>query len=372
MLSIGIVGLPNVGKSTLFKALTKKEIEIANYPFATIDPNVGVVTVSDERLKKLAEISKSAQIIPTAIEFVDIAGLVEGANKGEGLGNQFLHNIREVDAILYVTRVFVGSDIQHIIGSIDPKRDLEIVKNELALKDLETLERRIDKVDGEARSGDKELQRELEILQKFQQILDSGKHIIESLGNKGLPSDSIKRPSGGLLVGESKEERMLLKELQLLTAKPAIYLFNTKGQTPNVKENTILVPGTKIVSMNVREELDTADLNGKERKELGLGESKLIQLIQKAYEALDLVTFFTTGEQETRAWTTEAGSKAPQAAGVIHTDFEHGFIRAEVIGWRLLVQTGSWSRARENGLIRIEGKEYVFQDGDVTHFLHKI
>lgn len=359
MLSIGIVGLPNVGKSTLFKALTKKEVEIANYPFATIDPNVGVVMVPDERLDKLAEISKSQEIIPTAIEFVDIAGLVEGANKGEGLGNQFLHNIREVDAILYVTRAFEGSDIQHVSESIDAERDLEIVKNELALKDLETVERRIDKVSKEARSGDKESQQELEILQKFYQILDSGKHIIENLITTGLP--------GGSTGGESETERMLLGELQLLTAKPAIYLFNVRGQTRNVFGGSI--PN---ITMNVREELDSADLIHKERKELGLGESKLTQLIQKAYEALNLITFLTTGEKETRAWTIKAGTKAPEAAGVIHTDFERGFIRAEVIEWDKLVKIGSWSSAREKGLIRTEGKEYIMQDGDTVLILYKI
>src|SRR3990167_7732886 len=352
MLSIGIVGLPNVGKSTLFKALTKKEVEIANYPFATIDPNVGVVQVPDVRLQKLAQVSKSAEIIPTAIEFVDIAGLVKGANKGEGLGNQFLHNIREADAILYLVRAFEGTDIQHITGSVDPTRDIEIVRDELALKDLETIEKRIEKVEGEARSGNKELKKDLEILQKFVGILDSGKHIIDTTTGVGATP----------VVWEDSREKELLKELQLLTSKPAIYLFNIKtipDANIAVSDPAMLAKG---VFMDVREELDSADLSEDERKQISLGESKLNELIKVAYKTLNLVTFFTSGEKETRAWTVKKGDKVPQAAGVIHTDFEKGFIRAEAVNWEKLVDVGGWTRAREIGLLRTEGKNYEVQD----------
>jgi len=356
MLSIGIVGLPNVGKSTLFKALTKKEIEIANYPFATIDPNVGVVEVPDERLEKLAEVSKSTQVIPTAIEFVDIAGLVEGANKGEGLGNKFLHNIREVDAILYLVRAFEGGDIQHVSGSIDPKRDIEIVKSELALKDLETLEKRIKKVEGEARSGNKELQKDLETLQVFEKVLNEGSHIVDYIKGREI----------------SDKEKELLQELQLLTSKPAMYLFNAKKETEISNSVLDTISPDSIVVADVREELDSADLSVEERAELGLGESKLNELIRAAYKVLNLITFFTSGEKETRAWTITKGAKAPQAAGVIHTDFEKGFIRAEVVSWDVFVNVGGWSRTRERGVLRVEGKEYVAQDGDVMNFLHKV
>ena len=361
MLSIGIVGLPNVGKSTLFKALTKKEVEIANYPFATIDPNVGVVQVPDERLKKLAEVSKSAQIIPTAIEFVDIAGLVKGAAEGEGLGNQFLHNIREVNAILYLVRAFEGTDIQHVSGSVDPARDIEIVREELALKDLETIEKRIEKIQGEAQSGNKELQEDLEILKHFVEILNSGKHIIDTaIGTPGVP-----------IAVKNEREGELLQELQLLTSKPAIYIFNAKKESEiSPRITTTGVTPTPVVVMDVREELDGGDLSSEERKELSLGESKLNELIKVAYKILDLVTFFTSGEKETRAWTVAGGAKAPQAAGVIHTDFQKEFIRAEVVSWDKFVEIGGWARSREAGVLRTEGKDYIVQDGDVLVILH--
>ena len=354
-LSIGIVGLPNVGKSTLFSALTKKQVEIANYPFATIDPNVGIVEVPDERLQKLAVLSQSEKVIPTVIEFLDIAGLVKGANKGEGLGNQFLNHIRDVDAILYVVRVFEDTIITHVENSVDPLRDIETVRAELALKDIEAVERRLDKVRGEARSGSKEAKAELVILENFFKSLNSGIHIYETIKGKDMDTATAK----------------ILKEMQMLTAKPALYLLNSN--IDEVSEGLIefiYKKGGRYVVMNAKEELDGAELTNKERAELGLVESKLPALIREAYELLQLITFFTTGRDETRAWTVRQGAKAPEAAGRIHTDFKEKFIRAEVIQWDKLLGVDSWGRAREAGLIRTEGKDYTVNDGDVMVILH--
>jgi len=355
MLSIGIVGLPNVGKSTLFTALTKKQVEIANYPFATIDPNVGIVEVPDKRLDELAKLSGSDEIISTAIEFIDIAGLVKGANKGEGLGNQFLANIREVDAILYVIRTFELEDIHHVEKSIDPSRDIEILRTELALKDLETVQKRLDSVEGKARTGEKEAKEELLIMQKLKESLDDGVHIIEYI---------IKNEVNKIFLE-------VVKDLQLLTSKPYFFLFNSKGEdlSGELIEH-INKLSSVYVKIDAREELDSAGLSMEERETLELGDSGLSELINAGYKVLNLITFFTTGEKETRAWTTKEGSRAPQAAGHIHTDFEKKFIRAEVINWKTLIDSGGWPQARSKGLIRTEGKEYVVQDGDVVIILH--
>ena len=330
-LSIGIVGLPNVGKSTLFKLLTSQEITIANYPFATIDPNVGVVEVPDERLKQLADISKSKKIIPAVVEFYDIAGLVKGANQGEGLGNQFLTHIRDTQAIVMVLRIFKNAEIIHVEGAPDPVRDMEIVNAELALKDLENVEKRIKKAEGEARTGDKIAKTNLELLTKVKAELEAGRLIIQF------------------------RDEPLMKEMQLLTVKKQIYLLNgTEADVPpellaKIKE----IGGDYLV------------LNLAEPKPEDLG-----QLIRKAYEVLDLISFLTTGEDETRAWTINRGEKAPQAAGAIHTDFENNFIRAKVVATKDLLTTGGWNQAKQKGLLKVEGKDYVVKDGDVMVIRH--
>ena len=324
-LSIGIVGLPNVGKSTLFKALTKKDVNIANYPFCTIDPNIGIVTVPDERLDKLSAMSKSAKTVPAVVEFYDIAGLVKGANKGEGLGNQFLSHIREVSAIVMVLRCFENKEIIHVENSIDPIRDLEIINAELALKDLETVEKKI--------AGKKETPKDLEILKKIQNKLNTNELIT------GFAADPV------------------VKNMQLLTAKKQIYLLNGDPEdiTEELKNKIKTLSGEYIV----------ANLGNEDGANTALS-----NLIKQAYHTLGLISFFTTGEMESRAWTIEAGSKAPQAAGVIHTDFEKKFIKAEVINWQKLFEAGSWAQAKNKGLIRLEGKEYVVQEGDVMIIKH--
>lgn len=349
-LSIGIVGLPNVGKSTLFNLLTKKGVEAANYPFCTIDPNVGVVKVPDHRLQKLAEISHPKQIIPTTIEFVDIAGLVAGASKGEGLGNQFLAHIRECDAICEVIRDFKDNNIIHVNGHIDPKDDQETINTELILADLSSIEKRLDKSRREAKSGNKELMHNTEILEKIYQHLAAGKSTRE------------------LIFAE--EDLLFVKNLNLLTSKPILYLLNIDE---NYQEGDLSEISDFLLKINVKLEEEIMNLPEDEQaeyiKELGLKQSGLDKLIQISYKLLGLETFFTTGPDETRAWTVKKGSKAPQAAGEIHTDFIKGFIRAEIINWEKLVECGSEPKARELGLIRTEGKDYIVQDGDVCHFL---
>ena len=328
-LSIGIVGLPNVGKSTLFKLLTKNEVNIANYPFCTIDPNIGIVPVPDERLDKLAELSKSAKKIPAVVEFYDIAGLVRGAYKGEGLGNQFLGHIKEVNAIVKVLRCFKGDEIIHVENSVDPIRDIEIINTELIFKDLEAVERRLKKAEAEARSGSNADLKNLETLKKIKAKLDGGK-----------------------LVSEFREEAVI-KEMQLLTAKKQLYLLNGREEdVPQSLKDKIKALGADFIITD----LSTAQ--------------KLDDLIAAAYRILNLISFFTTGEDETRAWTIERGVKAPQAAGVIHTDFEKKFIRAEVINWQKLIEAHGWSPAKAKGLIKLEGKEYVVKDGDVIVVRH--
>jgi len=349
-LSIGIVGLPNVGKSTLFNLLTKKGVEAANYPFCTIDPNVGVVKVPDSRLDKLAEVSKPAKIIATTIEFVDIAGLVAGASQGEGLGNKFLAHIRECNAICEVVRDFKDENVIHVDGRVDPASDKETINTELILADLATVEKRLDKTRREAKSGGKELKANLLILERIYEHLAAGKAARDLEFNE--------------------EDLVFVKELSLLTIKPIIYLLNI-----DEKHSGDVLPGTKenVLKINVKLEEEIINLPTEEQaeyiKELGLEQSGLDKLIQSAYQTLGLETFFTTGADETRAWTIKKGTKAPQAAGEIHTDFIKGFIRAEVINWLKFVECGSDAKARELGLIRTEGKEYVVQDGDVCNFL---
>src|SRR3990167_7642078 len=332
-LSVGIVGLPNVGKSTLFKALTNIDINVANYPFATIDPNVGIVSVPDERLDKLAELSKSKEKIPAVVEFYDIAGLVRGANKGEGLGNQFLNHIREVSVIVHVVRAFESADIIHIENSVDPVRDIDIVNTELSLKDMETLDRRVDRAARDAKTGDKDKKRELELLSDLKDKLDAG-ILLNTLDVEFLAEPVI-------------------KELGLLTTKPQLFLIiGCESDVTDLLKNKL---------KELRSEYIVADL---------ASGADIGELVRRAYSILGLISFFTTGEKETRAWTVVEGARAPEAAGVIHTDFEEKFIRAEVINWEELLKAGGWNEAKGKGLIRIEGKEYVTKDGDVLIIRH--
>jgi GTP-binding protein YchF len=363
MLKAGIVGLPNVGKSTLFNALTRsRKAEAANYPFCTIDPNVGVVTVPDDRLAVLQKIAKTSVVIPAAFEFVDIAGLVAGASKGEGLGNQFLATIREVDAIVHVVRCFEDPDVVHTMGSVDPVRDIEVVTTELILSDLDAAQKRIDKTQKKAKSGDKEAQVELALLERL------------------VPHLNSNRPANTLETHE--EDVKLLKLFQLLTAKPVIYACNvaesdlaTAEQNPFVKKVAEFVRAhhdAAYVPISARIEAELVDLAPDEAtaflKDLGVDDSGVSSLIRATYALLGLQTYFTAGEKEVRAWTIRKGWKAPQAAGVIHTDFEKGFIKAEVVSYSDLSRLGSVAAAREAGKYRLEGKEYAFQEGDVALF----
>ena len=361
-MKLGIVGLPNVGKSTLFNSLTKAGAESANYPFCTIDPNVGVVTVPDERLNLLGAFYKSKKVTPAVIEFVDIAGLVKGASKGEGLGNQFLANIREVDAIVHVVRCFEDSNVVHVDGSIDPLRDIETINLELVFSDLEILERRIAKVTKTARM-DKEAAKELAFLEKVKAHLEEGQLAIT-------------------LETENEDEDAWLATYNLLTAKPVIYAANVaEDDIADDGANNQYVQAVReyaakqnsevfVICAQIEEEI--SELDEDERKmfleDLGLTESGLEKLVRASYHLLGLMSFLTAGEDETRAWTIKIGTKAPQAAGKIHTDFERGFIKAEVVNYQDLLDCGSYAGAREKGLVRMEGKEYVVQDGDVILF----
>jgi GTP-binding protein YchF len=363
---IGIVGLPNVGKSTLFNAITKSSVEAANYPFATIDPNVGVVPVPDDRLAKLSSQEKSEKIVPTSIEFVDIAGLVSGAHKGEGLGNQFLSHIREVDAIMEVVRVFEDKDIIHVQGSVDPNRDMETIAIELQLADLQNIDKRLDSVGKQAKSGDRESIVKKQVLEKYKTALESG-----------VMANTVEL---------SDEEKLMSKDVQLLTTKPFLFVANTEydlseksfrrhseAQTKNLDPSSLSwTQDDAMMLIDAKLESELAELEDSDRiaylTELGLSESGLEKIITQAYKTLGLITFITAGPKESKAWTCKAGTKAPQAAGVIHTDFEKGFIRAEVIQWDKLLEAGGYSQARDKGWLRVEGKEYIVQDGDVVHF----
>ena len=370
MLSAGIVGLPNVGKSTLFNAVTRTHNAPAeNYPFCTIDPNVGVVTVPDARLEKLTELSKSKKVTPTAIQFVDIAGLVKGASAGEGLGNQFLSHIREVDAIIQVVRCFIDADVHHVNATIDPIRDIEVINTELVLADLATLQKRRDRLQKEVRAGEKSAKIESAVIEKLLPHLDSGKPAISA------PLDP--------------EEKAIARNFFLLTSKPTLFACNVaetdlaavaKGEKTNVAVRYVdLVQdyaqhhfGTEAFVISARIESELADLSEDEALEylrgLGVEDSGVHALIRAAYHLLGLRTFFTTGEKETRAWTIHAGEKAPAAAGTIHSDFERGFIAAETIAYADLIGAGSFAKARESAKLRLEGKDYEVRDGDVITF----
>ena len=361
-MKLGIVGLPNVGKSTLFNALTKAGAEAANYPFCTIDPNVGVVAVPDERIKKLGELYNTKKVTPATIEFVDIAGLVKGASKGEGLGNQFLANIRECDAIVHVVRCFEDTNVVHVDGSVDPVRDIETINLELIFADLEVLERRIAKTTKTARM-DKEAAKELDLLNKIKATLEDNKLVkdMEDL---------------------NEDEQALLNTYDLLTSKPVIFAANVKDEdlADDGASNKYVQAvrdwaagnNSEVFAISAQIESEIAELDEDEKKEfladLGLTKSGLDKLIEASYRTLGLMSFLTAGEDECRAWTIKVGTKAPQAAGKIHTDFERGFIKAEVINYQDLLNEGSLSNAREKGLVRMEGKEYVVQDGDVILF----
>lgn len=360
-LKCGIVGLPNVGKSTLFNCLSNAKAQSANFPFCTIEPNVGTITVPDNRLSELEKLVNPEKVVPTTIEIVDIAGLVKGAHKGEGLGNQFLANIRETDAIIHVLRCFDDDNIVHVDGSVDPIRDKEVIDFELQLKDLETVENKINSLKRAVKSGDKELVKQYDFCEKLKEVLESGK-------------------SARTVEAENEVTVKLLKELQLLTAKPVLYLCNV--DEASVKNGNAYVEkvrpmaeeeGAELLVIGTKIEADIAEFDSYEEREmfldeLGLEEAGVNRLIRSAYKLLDLQTYFTAGEKEVRAWTVPVGATAPQAAGVIHTDFEKGFIRAEVMKYNDFVSMGSEAAVKEAGKLNVEGKGYVVEDGDIMHF----
>lgn len=359
-MKLGVVGLPNVGKSTLFNAITQAGAESANYPFCTIEPNVGVVAVPDERLDRLAALYDSKKITPTALEFVDIAGLVKGASRGEGLGNKFLSHIREVDAIVHVVRCFDDANITHVDGSVDPLRDIETIEYELIFADMETVQKRIAKARNNAKGGDKKYAAEADLLDRINAELE-----------KGTPVR---------LMGLTDDERAIVKEMFLLTDKPVIYAANI-GEADLGQPDSAYVTAVKdyaashgasviVLCAKIEEDLAGMSAEDKElfRNELGIDQSGLDKLVSACYSLLGLISYLTAGEKETRAWTIVKGTKAPQAAGKIHSDFEKGFIRAEIVDWQTLLECGSYVAAKEKGKVRSEGKDYVIKDGDVVLF----
>ena len=360
-LQCGIVGLPNVGKSTLFNCLSNAKAQSANFPFCTIEPNVGVITVPDERLNKLAELVHPAKVVPTTVEIVDIAGLVKGASRGEGLGNKFLANIRETDAILHVLRCFDDDNITHVDGTVDPVRDKQVIDTELQLRDLETIESRISKVAKMAAAGERDAKMQHEVLKRYQEVLSQGK-------------------SARSVTLETKDEQKFAHDLFLLTNKPVLYVCNvddasavTGNKYVDAVREAVKEENAEILVVAAQTESDIAELETYEERqmfleEIGLKESGVNRLIKAAYKLLDLETFLTAGPKEVRAWTYRKGSKAPQCAGVIHTDFERGFIRAEIIKYEDYIHYGSEAAVKEAGKMHIEGKDYVFQDGDIVVF----
>ncbi len=360
-LTAGIVGLPNVGKSTLFNAITKAGAEMANYPFATIDPNVGMVEVPDKRLDRIQEIIPAKKVVPTTFEFTDIAGIVKGASKGEGLGNKFLENIRQVDAIVHVVRAFDDDNITHVTGKVDPQDDIETINLELSLADLEAVDKRLAKVQRAAKGSDKEAKAELAVLQKIKPALEAGK-----------PVRSLEF---------SEDDQQIVKGLFLLTSKPVLYVANIAEDDMADPENSKYFQvvadyakqeGAQAIGVAAETEEEIAELDDDDKADFlaaeGVEEPGLNKLIRASYKLLGLETFFTAGGKETRAWTFKRGTKAPQAAGIIHSDFERGFIRAEVMSYDALDEAGSEAKVKENGKLRLEGKDYVMQDGDIVEF----